>query len=251
MRLNLFSFTFVFSIERHRLHHAYFDGTSIERVLARSRICRRFFSRVRLTFPMKAGIRYVRWRTDLDHRVWEVWERVPARGPLQYMLTSYNVETDDFLSTRVERIESVRGEAIPLRVMLKEGRFIRTSFDGLVTGCPHPADSLSIFLVLGSTCDSTVRSHPLVIPAIRSSSSFRSLDDGRRHSSVSIGASPDDRLVRLAGGSSITSILATFCKRSSSTDRPGFDRPFPMPPFWSRSNWYARWHTSTGVARMA
>lgn len=102
MRLNLFSFTFVFSIERHRLGHASFDGTSIERVLARSRNCRRFFSRVRLTFPMKAGIRCVRRWRDLDHTVWEVRERVAARGPLQYMLTSYSVKTDDFLSTRVE-----------------------------------------------------------------------------------------------------------------------------------------------------
>lgn len=51
---------------------------------------------------MKAGIRCVRRWRDLDHTVWEVRERVAARGPLQYMLTSYSVKTDDFLSTRDE-----------------------------------------------------------------------------------------------------------------------------------------------------
>lgn len=95
------------------------------------------------------------------------------------MLTSYNVKTADFLPTQVEGIESVRGEDAPLRYVLKEGRFIRTSLDGLFLGCTHPVDSLSIFPVLESTRDSTVRSGHLPFPSIRTASSNRSVLDGK------------------------------------------------------------------------
>lgn len=158
-RSTMFALSFIFfAIGMHRLDYAGFDGIGVDRVSPSRTIYRRFFS-VRLIFPMKTGISNVRRRTALDQTVWEVRERFPARRPLQYMVTSDTVDTNVFRSNQVERIASVRGNHIPLRFMFKKGRFIRASFDGLFLGCLHPADSLSVFLVLGSTWDSTVQFH--------------------------------------------------------------------------------------------
>ena len=187
----------------------------------------------------------------LGPQVWQVRERIPARGPLQYMLTSCSVETDDFLSTRVERIESVRGEDIPLRVMLNKGSF----HSDVIRWFVHRLSAPRRFLILFPRPGFDLRFDGPIPPPCFSSHSFLFLEPfvGWWEKAV---VRTDRCLTRrsncLIGSRCVHHLhpggfLQTVLPNGSTRFRPSL----PMPPLWTRSNCYARWHASTGMARMA